>query len=52
MSDKTLLEQWRGLAYDQQADKQKLEKLWKVQVLSTTASMAFSSVLLRRASTL
>ena len=28
MSDKTLLEQWRGLAYDQQADKQKLEKLW------------------------
>ena len=28
MSDKTLLEQWRGIAYDQQADKQKLEKFW------------------------
>ncbi len=28
MSDKTLLEQWRAVAYDQQADKNKLQKMW------------------------
>ena len=28
MSDKTLLEQWRAIAYDQQADKNKLQKMW------------------------
>ena len=28
MSDKTLLEQWRAVAYDQQADKNKLQKFW------------------------
>ena len=29
MSDKTLLEQWREIAYDQKANKKQLEKLWK-----------------------
>ena len=28
MSDKTILEQWRETAYDQQADKGKLQKFW------------------------
>ena len=28
MSDKTILEQWREIAYDQQADKGKLQKFW------------------------
>ena len=28
MSDKTILEQWRAIAYDQQADKNKLQKFW------------------------
>ena len=28
MSDKTLLEQWRQIAYDQNVDKKKLEQLW------------------------
>lgn len=26
MSDKTILEQWRSIAYDQQADRNKLHK--------------------------
>ena len=28
MSDKTILEQWREMAYDQKADKGKLQKFW------------------------
>ena len=28
MSEKTLLEQWRGIAYDQEADKGRLQKFW------------------------
>ncbi|MDY5021291.1 MAG: SEC-C domain-containing protein, partial [Blautia sp.] len=28
MSDKTILEQWRAIAYDQQADRNKLQKFW------------------------
>ena len=28
MSDKTILEQWRGIAYDQQADRNKLQRFW------------------------
>ena len=28
MSEKTLLEQWRGIAYDQNADKGKLQRFW------------------------
>ena len=28
MSDKTILEQWREIAYDQQADKNKLQRFW------------------------
>ena len=28
MSDKTILEQWRDIAYDQQADKGKLQRFW------------------------
>ena len=28
MSEKTLLEQWRQVAYDQNADKGKLQKFW------------------------
>ncbi|MBQ8304899.1 MAG: SEC-C domain-containing protein [Blautia sp.] len=28
MSDKTILEQWREIAYDQKADKGKLQKFW------------------------
>ncbi|MDO5336429.1 MAG: SEC-C metal-binding domain-containing protein [Eubacteriales bacterium] len=28
MSEKTILEQWRGIAYDQQADKNKLQRFW------------------------
>ena len=28
MSDKTILEQWRAIAYDQQADRSKLQKFW------------------------
>ena len=28
MSDKTILEQWRAIAYNQQADKNQLKKLW------------------------
>ena len=28
MSDKTILEQWRSIAYDQQADRNKLQKFW------------------------
>ena len=29
MSDKTILEQWRSIAYDQQADRGKLQKFWQ-----------------------
>ena len=28
MSDKTILEQWRAIAYDQQADRNKLQQFW------------------------
>ena len=28
MSDKTILEQWRSIAYDQQADRNKLQRFW------------------------
>ena len=28
MSDKTILEQWRAIAYDQQADRNKLQRFW------------------------
>ena len=28
MSDKTILEQWRVIAYDQQADRNKLQQFW------------------------
>lgn len=28
MSDKTILEQWRAMAYDQQADRNKLQQFW------------------------
>lgn len=28
MSEKTILEQWRDVAYDQSADKEKLERFW------------------------
>ena len=28
MNDKTILEQWRAIAYDQQADRNKLQKFW------------------------
>ena len=28
MSDKTILEQWRTIAYDQQADRNKLQQFW------------------------
>ena len=28
MSDKTILEQWRSIAYDQQADRNKLQQFW------------------------
>ena len=28
MSDKTILEQWRSIAYDQQADRNKLQNFW------------------------
>ena len=28
MSDKTILEQWRSIAYDQQADHNKLQRFW------------------------
>lgn len=28
MSEKTILEQWRAIAYDQQADKNKLQRFW------------------------
>ena len=28
MGDKTILEQWRSIAYDQQADRNKLQKFW------------------------
>ena len=28
MSEKTILEQWREAAYDQSADKGKLQKFW------------------------
>ena len=28
MSDKTILEQWRDIAYDQQADRGKLQRFW------------------------
>ena len=28
MSDKTILEQWRSIAYDQQADRNQLQRFW------------------------
>ena len=28
MSDKTILERWRSIAYDQQADRNKLQRFW------------------------
>ena len=28
LSDKTILEQWRAIAYDQQADRNKLQRFW------------------------
>ena len=28
MSDKTILEQWRAIAYNQQADRNKLQRFW------------------------
>ena len=28
MSDKTILEQWRAMAYDQQADRNKPQQFW------------------------
>ena len=28
MSDKTILEQWRTIAYDQQADRNKSQQFW------------------------
>ena len=31
MSDKTILEQWRAIAYDQQADRNKLQDVYKRQ---------------------
>ena len=30
MSDKTILEQWRAMAYDQQADRNKLQQFWQL----------------------
>ena len=28
MSEKTLLDQWRSIAYNQQADRNRLQKFW------------------------
>ncbi len=34
MSDKTILEQWREMAYDQQADRNKLQQFWATYFVS------------------
>ena len=40
MSDKTILEQWREIAYNQQADRNQLQRFWANYLISKKAFMS------------
>ena len=40
MSEKTILEQWRAMAYNQQEDRGKLQRFWRIISISKKEFMS------------